>query len=557
MGTQMGKTAGLLNVIGQRLDDDPAPVLYIGPTKSNVDGVIEPQVQHLLRQSVSLWRKTVHGRKAQKLIKRVAGVTLRLAWAGSPTELASQPAHTVLVDEVDRMEPIPGEGDPVTLAEARIATYPDGRLIVTSTPTEGSVDVKKHPDTGIEHWSTADADDLDSAVWKLWQEGTRFEWAVPCPHCLKYFVPRFRLLVWPEGCTPKRALREACLACSNCGALIEDSAKAAMNARGFYLASGQSVQNNAVVGDPPDTDTASFWVSGLMSPWVTFGQRAQAWLRAVASGDQERIRSTINTAFGELYRTRGQAPDWQVVKAGCESPYQLGDLPSGVQWLFLTVDVQKDRLVCTVRGWGAEFESWLIHREELWGETEQPDVWLRLDALKARAFNGVGIRATAVDSGYQTEHVYEWCRKHGATAYATKGRDHPSKLFHASDVEVLRNGKKHRAGLKVWTFDHGYFKAWVHDRLGWPQDQPGAWHLPNDIDEDYCKQIVAEQRMRLPSGRVHWVMAGRHNHYLDCEALQVFLAHVEGVRNLKPLIPNETAKPFKPVQIQSNLRRTR
>jgi phage terminase large subunit GpA-like protein len=167
MGAQMGKTAGLLNVIGHKLDDDPAPILYIGPTKSNIDGVIEPQVSQLLRSAKSLWAKTLQGRKAQKLIKRVAGVTLRLAWAGSPTELASQPAHTVLVDEVDRMEPIAGEGDPVGLAEARIATYPDGRMIITSTPTEGSVTSSKHPETGVEHWDLAEPEEINSSVWKF------------------------------------------------------------------------------------------------------------------------------------------------------------------------------------------------------------------------------------------------------------------------------------------------------------------------------------------------------------------------------------------------------
>ena len=246
MGSQMGKTAGLLNVIGHKLDDDPAPILYIGPTKSNVDGVIEPQIYQMLRSAPSLWSKTLHGRKAQKLIKRVSGVTLRLAWAGSATELASQPAHTVLVDEVDRMAPIPGEGDPVSLAEARIATYPDGRLIITSTPTEGNVSASRHPKTGVEHWDVAEPEDLSSAVWRLWQEGTRHEWAVPCPECDTYFVPRFKLLTWPEGCTPKRALKDARLACPSCGALIADEHRSRMNARGHYLAPGQRVEAGRV-----------------------------------------------------------------------------------------------------------------------------------------------------------------------------------------------------------------------------------------------------------------------------------------------------------------------
>lgn len=570
MATQMGKTAGLLSVIGHKLDDDPAPVLYFGPTKSNIDKVIEPQIVGMLRECESLWRKLDRRGKPSKHLKLVSGVSLRLAWAGSPTELASQPAHTVLADEVDKMKPIPGEGDALSLAEARIATYPDGRLIATSSPTSGNVDATMNPVTGIEHWQVADGDDVDSPIWRFWQEGTRYEWAVPCPHCGEFFVPRFKLLVWPEGVAIRRAAREARLACIKCGALIGDEHKELMNARGTFLAPGQKVEgfdvankagprhawlmvdgsNGEVVGDPPDAEAVTFWVSGLMSPWVTFSQRAAAWLHAAASGDQERIRVVINTAFGELYRTRGQAPEWTALRDSCAAPYALGDVPKGALVLFLSVDVQKNRLVCVVRGWGAGLESWLVHREELWGETDSPEVWQRLDGLADRTFGDLPIRRFAVDSGYRTEHALEWCRRRGDHAYATYGREKPSRLYFQTDVEVNRNGKKFRTGMKRWIVDTAYFKGWVHDRFGWPDDQPGAWHMPgpdasgqfDEGTESYCKQLVGEQRMRLPSGRVQWIKTGE-NHFLDCEALQVFLAHVERVRDIKPVNPDASIAP--------------
>lgn len=574
MGTQMGKTSGLFNVIGQKLDDDPAPVLYIGPTRSNIDKVIEPQLMHMVREAASL-RGKYDGRKPSKHLKKIAGVSLRLAWAGSPTELASQPAHTVLADEVDRMDPIPGEGDPLTLAEARIATYPDGRLIATSSPTEGTVATSTHPETGVEHWEVADPDDISSAMWRFWQEGTRYEWAVPCPHCHEFFVPRFRLLTWAENSTPRQAEREARLTHPGCGALIGNEHKEQLNARGTYLAPGQKVvgydgtqpgrpyhawldfgdHNGTVEGDPPDSDAATFWVSGLMSPWVTFGRRAAAWLRAVRSGDQEQIRGVLNTGFGELYHTRGESPEWTTIRDGCRAEYKLGDVPTDVQYIFLTVDVQKDRMVYAIRGWGAHFESWLLAREELWGETDQPEVYSKLDAVVREVVGDKPIRAVAIDSGYRTDHVYEWGRRHtGSAVYVTKGRDRATKLYHASDVEVTRQGKKVRSGLKLWVIDDKHFKGWVHDRVAWPQDQAGAWHVPSDIDEDYCRQIVAEQRMRLPSGRVQWIKAGKNNHYLDCEALQAFLAHVEGVRNLRPLsgAPAPPPKKWTPRVVRSS-----
>jgi phage terminase large subunit GpA-like protein len=547
-GSQMGKTASLLNLIGKKLDDDPAPILYFGPTKSNVDGVIEPQVDQMLRGCDSLWRKTLQGRKAQKLVKRVAGVTLRLAWAGSATELASQPAHSVLIDEVDRMEPIPGEGDPVTLAEARIATYPDGRLIITSTPTEGNVTSSKHPKTGIEHWDVAEAEDLQSPVWLLWQEGTRFELAVPCPACGDYFVPRFKLLTWPEKCTPKRALKEARLACPCCGDLIGDEHRRSMADAGEFLAPGQSIVDGEVFGDPPDSDTASFWISGLLSPWRSFGQRAADWLRASRSGDQERVRSTINTRFGELYKAGADATPWEEVRGLCGA-YSMGSVPAAVRALTCGVDVQKNRLIYVVRGWGLRGESWLIDEGEIWGETEQEAVWLELSELLDRDWAGKRIRRMAVDSGYRPgdkwrrpDHlVYSFALQHKARVIATKGHDTLSRPLAPSLIDVTFRGKTLKQGLQLWHMDSDYFKSWVHGRLLWPVDQPGAWHLPQDVTDEYCQQLTAEARVVKPSGKWTWVKVRRENHRLDCEALNVAAAHSMGLHRLQRSVQSPAA----------------
>jgi phage terminase large subunit GpA-like protein len=537
MGTQMGKTANLLNIVGRKVDDDPAPVLWIGPTKSNVESVIEPQLEQMITHSTSLSAKRVKGKRKRKLAKMIAGVMVRLAWAGSATELASQPAHTVVVDERDKMKPIPGEGDPFALAEARKSNYADGIVVGTSSPTDGNVETFIHETTGFEHWAPADADDIASPIWKLWQSGTRHEFAWQCPHCSEWFIPRFRLLTgWDEGSSAIVAKRKAVVACPRNGCQIEDRYKQQMNEGGRFVSPGQSIDADGnVQGEGIESEYATFWVSGLCSPWVSFGERAHAWVRAARSHDQETIRVVINTGFGELYRTRGEAPPWEVIKAISDaSAYNAGDVPKQVQLIFLTVDVQKDRLVCVVRGWGSEFESWLIHREELWGDTDAAPVWERLDQLFDRKFGDSAIDAAAVDSGYRTERVYAWCERHQGRSYAIKGREKPQRLYSASDIEVNRMGKRLFAGMKLWTIDDGYFKGWVHDRIGFPQDQPGAWHLHKNVGEDYCKQIVAEQRMKAPSGRQIWVKRST-NDFLDAEKMQVFLAHVEGVRNLVPL----------------------
>ena len=62
-------------------------------------------------------------------------------------------------------------------------------------------------------------------------------------------------------------------------------------------------------------------------------------------------------------------------------------------------------------------------------------------------------------------------------------------------------------------------KTWVHGRVNREPDLPGQWWLPSDIDRDYCKQIIAEERVEKSSGGAVWKRVSRENHYLDCEAM--------------------------------------
>lgn len=552
-GSQMGKTGGVLNYLGKSFDDEPAPAIYVGPTKNNVSTVINPQVETMLKTTPSLWEKCDQSRRSRGLAKLIAGASLRLAWAGSATELAAQTARIVVVDEYDRMKPLPREGDALAQAEARNANYGHRRrTIATSTPTEGNVDVERHPETGIEHWKVADPKDVLSPIWRLWAEGTRHEWAVPCPHCAEYFVPRLRHLWWPKdesgkSCSPRVAKREARLICPNCGSHIEDAQKDAMNAAGRYLAPGQRVVDGAVVGEPPDSDTASFWISGLMSPWKTFGDRAADYIRALNSGDQERIRVVINTGFGELYAFRGDAPPAAAVRA-CAGPYVTGQLLADARVLTCGVDVQKKRLVYAVRAWGYSMESWLVDYGELWGETDHTSVWEQLGELLERPHGaggekpGLQIRRMGIDSGYRPGDkwrrpdnlIYDFCLRH-RRAVPTKGRDRLNKPLLPSLIDVTFRGQVHKKGLCLWHVDSDYFKSWVQGRLVWPEDQPGRFWVPQDVTDDYCMQLTAEARVPKPSGLAIWVKVRQENHYLDCEAINVAMAQSLGVhRRRKP-----------------------
>lgn len=546
----MGKTDALLDIIGQRLDQRPAPILYVGPNRQFLNEQFEPRLMALLDEAPALSAKVARGKRMTKTRKTIAGVPLRLAHAGSSTALKSDPAGLAITDEADElMANVKGQGDPVGLVDARGDTYADFVHAITSTPSRGMKETEVDPVSGLEFWKVQDSDDIDSAIWKFWQAGTRYHWTWRCPHCAERFVPRFSCLEFDGKAdmrsTAARARATAVVVCPRNGCLIEDSEKTGMNASGLYLAPGQEVtEDDQVIGEPMvQSDTASFWVSGLCSPFRSFGDRAAAYVDAVQSGDPAKVQTVINAGFGELWApTAGEAPEWAEV-ADLKLPYRFREIPEGVLFLTAGVDVQKRKLVYVVRGWGVRQESWLIEHGELHGsgDTRLDDVWLDLweQVLDTEYGDGLRIARAFIDSGFRPDDpqlgdihkVYDFCRRHRRLCYATKGWDRRRQPISVAQIEVTPAGKRPKFGLDVVHLDSDFMKEWVHSRVRWPKDQPGGWHLSLDASEDYCRQIVNEARVRKPGGGYTWVSRGPHD-YLDSEAMAYAAAKMLGLERL-------------------------
>ena len=279
---------------------------------------------------------------------------------------------------------------------------------------------------------------------------TRHHFTWRCLHCHEPFIPRFRDLRWPEKATPSEARRHAFVGCPHCGGVHADADKAALNGGGVFVAPGQRLEaDGSVSGDPPESSTLSFWTSGLCSPFVAFGELAEAFLEATRAADPERIKGIINQGFGELWAPGGgEAPELSAVHR-LRMPYRSGDVPDGVRVLTAGVDVQKNRLVYVVRGWGARATSWLIQQGDLWGPTHEPEVWGALEDLLEQRFDGRTVRLALVDSGFRPnkpdqgpEHtVYEFCRRHQRVCMPSKGYDSLKAPVVLSKIEVNTNGR--------------------------------------------------------------------------------------------------------------------
>jgi len=532
----MGKTEGQLDVLGHRFDQSPTPAIFVGPNQQFMLDEIEPRVTKMIEGAATLRKKAAHGKGSRQFRKVIGGVPLRLIWAGSATQLSGSGAGLVLIDELDRMlGNVSGEGNPLGLAKARGHTFRDRKYGVTSSPKLGVVDCYVCPLSGLTFWTVMPPEDIESPIWQLFQTGTMHHWAWPCLQCETFFIPRFANLKWPDGATATSARRDAYVECPHCGGIAVDADKAEMNARGRYVAPGQRVDSDGTVhGAAADSHVVTFWVSGLASPFVSFGERASDYIEAKASGDQSKLQTVMNTGFGELFSPGGgEVPEWHEV-AALRRPYRSLTVPDGVKVLTLAVDVQTTCLYYTIRGWGAHGTSWKIEAGQLMGRTTDTDVWDQLALLVTRPIGDLSIRLTFIDSGFRpgkpfslpVNRIYQFCRRFPRRVYPTKGRASQDKPIILGKPDVNRKAEVAKYGLDLLWLDTDWCKSWVHERLRWEADAPGAWYLPEDTTDDYCKQIVSEARIKKPgSSQPTWVPRSRNNHFLDCEGLQAAMAH--------------------------------
>lgn len=542
---QSGKTDSMLDIIGARLDQRPGPIIYVGPTREFLTDQFEPRLMGLLDEAESLKHKVVRGRRMKKTLKHVAGVRVRLAHAGSSSALKSDPAALALIDEFDEMMAnVRGQGDVLGLVEARGETYADFATAITSTPARGLVEIAHDETSGLEFWARSAPEDLESPIWKLFQEGTRHHWAWPCKHCADYFIPRFKQLHWPDRATPSQAKRDAYLSCPRCGGVHTEDDKLWMNQRGHMVAPGQSVSlvndNPVVSGAPEESSTLSMWTSGLCSPFVTWGQRAETYLTALQSGDHDRMQTAMNASFGECYSmiASGDVPEWQEIMER-RLPYKAGEVPMGGLRLVMGVDVQKFSLVFVMRAFGARGTSWLIDAGQLYGPTDSDEVWAQLAELMLQPVAGMQIEKVFIDSGFRpdkpelgNEHkVYEFCRRYHWLCWPTKGRDVMTPPYRVSKIEAKPDGKRALYSVNLVLLSTDFFKSLVVSRIRTPMDVPGAFFVHSEVTEDYCKQLTSEARL-VVEGRPKWVKRSRHNHFLDCEAMCAAIGYTLNVQRI-------------------------
>ena len=498
--TQVGGTSAMENMLASAIAQDPAPAMCVYPSDDLAERTVESKLDPMIKGCKVLAAK-YRINDSKKLALKFADMTVWLTGANSPADLASTNIRYLFMDEVDKF---PGaskkEADPVSLAKERTKTFFNRKIFMASTPTLKTGHI----------WKAKEAADVEK------------HYFVPCPHCGAFIELKFAQIKWPsKEDVPENADRAemATYVCQECGCVITDQDKGKMLAAGRWKPVRQKTQHPKSV---------AFWMNTLYSPFTRFSDIAREFMRS--KDDPELLHNFANSWLAEPWEdTKLKTNAEMVMERQTETPEWT--LPPWTKLVTGGIDVQENCLYWTIRAWGDYMTSQNIsHGQALsMGEVE------RIMNTELTMPNGekVMVNLALMDSGDQTEDVYEFCALNSDWALPCKGTT--TMLSHYRLSTVNKAGSRAN-GMTLVLVDGGKYKDQIAARMR-KENGTGAWMVYQGCDLDYAEQVTADHKITERSGGKEvqrWVLKTSHadNHYLDCEVYAAAAADVLGVRNL-------------------------
>jgi phage terminase large subunit GpA-like protein len=193
------------------------------------------------------------------------------------------------------------------------------------------------------------------------------------------------------------------------------------------------------------------------------------------------MRVWWNTTLGETYEDDGEHPDEGSLQARRE---RWEGTPEAVLFKTAGVDVQSNRLVAELVGWGDREESWSLEYATFWGDPGAQAVWEELDAwLQDRA-----PLAACIDSGgHHTQEVYSFCAdRYKRRVYAIKGMAGPGRTIWPASVS------KPKPGVRLFVIGVDAAKDALFSQLKIGRPGPGYCHFPRDRDDEWFLGLTSE-----------------------------------------------------------------
>ena len=512
---QSGKTESVLNMLRFAIAEDPGPMLWIMPAESLARSFSETRLQPSLRDCEPCAEQIPANADLFKLLEmHFADCTLNLCGANSPAQLSSRPIRYLFADEIDKFPAASSkEAGALELARVRTNSFWNAKIVLTSTPTL---------DTG--------------QVWQNYLAGSQHKFFVKCPHCGHRQTLVFSQIKWPDTAKTGETWnldeveKSAAYECVSCANRIPQLHRAGMVRGGEWLATNPQAP----------ADRQSFHLNALYSPWRTWGSIAREFLET--KDTFAGLQNFTNSTLAEPWKVEAEEIH-ETALLEMRGEYDLGTCPVKPLLVTIAADVQRESVYFTVRAWGENEESWLLDYGRLPTLESLAEVFRRQYNVSGSE-ETVSAKQGLIDSGYNTQTVYEFCSTSNATFFPAKGWDKLAQPVKPANIKFFPGQQYRERVIRLYHFDDGAFKSDLYCRRIADKRGP-AWHLPRNVGADFMRQLTAEKLVEKKNQRGElesvWHQIHRDNHWGDCEKMQLVNGYLLA-RELKPK-PAFTSEP--------------
>lgn len=508
--SQVGGTEAILNILAYIVLQDPAPTMAVYPSDSLADSIYKNRILPMVQDSPALAER-FHATESTLSELQFDGMYLSLTGSNSPANLASKAIRFLFLDEVDKY---PGasrkEADPISLARERTKTFHSRKIFVTSTPTLKTGHI----------WKALESCDIIK------------HYFVPCPHCGKYIELKWSQIIFPKDETMSYADRAefANYVCQECGAVITDQQKPRMLRNGEWRTIRENTKFARKVG---------FWMNTLYSPFVRFSEIAKKFL--TSKDDPDELQNFVNSWLAEPWEdTKLKTNADMVLERQTDLPELI--VPAWAKLLTAGVDVQENCLYWTIRAWGNFLTSQNIAHGQAFSFPEIENI-MNLEFEREDGGPRMVVELALIDSGDDTDTVYDFCAVNSEWAVPCKGSSHPLDFY--TKISKVAKTDSRAYGMQLVLVDGDKCKDAIAGRMK-RDNGKGSWMVYQGCDREYAEQVTAEHKVNVKDSRGHikqeWKpkASKTDNHYLDCEVYALAAAEALGARTMHLSDPSET-----------------
>jgi hypothetical protein len=232
----------------------------------------------------------------------------------------------------------------------------------------------------------------------------------------------------------------------------------------------------------------------------------------------------FNQTLGEEWKPYSGGTSYKKLRNQCID--YSAEVPNGVLFISIGVDVQGDRLEAEAIGYGRDYESWGIEKKVFYGNTTQEAVWNDLRQFLQKTWQhesgiAIGSSRSFVDSsdGNVRQTVYDFTTPLEATGvFSIKGS---STRWQAIFMRWSADSDKKTKFALIGT---DTAKSLLYSWMSLEEHGQGYMHFPMSYHEDveYFKQLTSEY---LDSRNMWQVKQGHSNERLDCRVYSLAAAY--------------------------------